>query len=247
MVGLTDGACPAGESQSPHSQRSHSEAPPSVPMTMRRRELDIDLNAPPPPDHVQPGEYRMHDSRRLAVHSQEQDGSESVGDEETTGRKPETRFSKRKARSQHRQDDRDRFMSRMVLLTLQGFADGFCVDFLLLQLEVLIGVCIADGGAADSLCVSFCQATLALQPRIGSKFHTPSSHVCFLQEAATKQEDHSSHAALDSVSTQLFGMPNGEVAAQDEGVAPMAVEEQVLVRARMSYASDLYLRRGHCR
>jgi hypothetical protein len=72
---------------------------------MRRRELDIDLNAPPPPDHVQQGDDRMHDSRRLAVNSQEQDGSESVGDEETTGRKPETRFSKRKARTLHNEGD----------------------------------------------------------------------------------------------------------------------------------------------
>jgi hypothetical protein len=59
-----------------------------------------------------------------------------------------------------------------------------------------------------------------------------------LQEAAAKQEDHSSHAALDSVSTQLFGVPNGEVAAQDEGLVPMAVEEQVLVRDTKPDAPD---------
>ena len=49
--------------------------------------------------HVQLGDYFAHDLRRLATTSQEHDnGSESVGDEETTGRKFETRFSKRKVR-----------------------------------------------------------------------------------------------------------------------------------------------------
>ena len=83
----------AGESQSPHSQRSHSETRQLTPLSMvtRRRELDIDLNAPPPSDSSQQdGDFGVHHGHS---HGSPDD---SVGDEDPTRRKIQTRFSKRK-------------------------------------------------------------------------------------------------------------------------------------------------------
>ena len=92
-----------------------------------------------------------------------------------------------------------------------------------------------DGCRAAIICVSIVKMLVELGRQSGTNmcamFGWPISMALDqLQEAAAKQEEHSSHAALDSVSTQLFGMPNGEAAAHDNGPAPMAVEEQELVR-----------------
>ena len=95
--------CRAGESQSPRSQRSASETPQLTPLSMvtRRRELDIDLNAPPPPDngHLD-GDFHMtangHHHHRQRGSPEQQDGGESFGEDGMPRRKIQTRFSKRK-------------------------------------------------------------------------------------------------------------------------------------------------------
>ena len=94
--------CRAGESQSPHSQRSHSETPQLTPlsMVMRRRELDIDLNAPPPPDNgQQDGDFHVHNGHPRRG-SPEHEGGDSFGEDGMPRRKIQTRFSKRKVSPQ---------------------------------------------------------------------------------------------------------------------------------------------------
>ena len=48
-----------------------------------------------------------------------------------------------------------------------------------------------------------------------------------------KLEDHSSDAGLDATPMQAFNLPNGDAGgevAQDDGLAPMAIGEQDMVR-----------------
>jgi len=68
-------------------------------MATRRRELDIDLNAPPPPDngHLD-GDFQMTSNghhHRLRG-SPQQEGGEWFGEDGMPRRKIQTRFSKRK-------------------------------------------------------------------------------------------------------------------------------------------------------
>ncbi len=69
-------------------------------MATRRRELDIDLNAPPPPDNGQldGGDFHMtSNGHHYPKHgSPEQEGGESFGEDGMPRRKIQTRFSKRK-------------------------------------------------------------------------------------------------------------------------------------------------------